>query len=89
MAVTKLVLSISVGHHLCSRPQLLGDKLNVNVGSGNFDRITIKIYKDNVARLEGLKASEFDFMQFYSAGDWARRATGKRFDKGDLTKRCF
>lgn len=70
-------------------PNYWGDKLNVNVGSGNFDRVTIKIYKDNVARLEGLKAGEFDFMQFYSAGDWARRATGKRFDKGDLTKGVF
>ena len=70
-------------------PAYWGDKLNVNVGSGNFDRITIKIYKDNVARLEGLKAGEFDFMQFYSAGDWARRATGKRFDSGDLTKGSF
>jgi microcin C transport system substrate-binding protein len=65
------------------------DKLNVNLGNGNFDRITIKIYKDNVARLEGLKAGEFDFMQFYSAGDWARRANGKRFDSGDLTKGVF
>jgi microcin C transport system substrate-binding protein len=70
-------------------PKYWGDTLNVNVGSGNFDRITIKIYKDNVARLEGLKAGEFDFMQFYSAGDWSRRATGKRFDSGDLTKGVF
>ncbi len=66
-----------------------GEKLNVNIGAGNFDRITIKIYKDNVARLEGLKAGEFDFMQFYSAGDWARRVNGKRFDSGDLTKGEF
>jgi microcin C transport system substrate-binding protein len=70
-------------------PQYWGDKLNVNVGSGNFDRITIKIYKDNVARLEGLKAGEFDFMQFNSSGDWARRANGKRFESGDLTKGVF
>ncbi|MEN9669875.1 MAG: hypothetical protein RL018_152, partial [Pseudomonadota bacterium] len=49
-------------------PKYWGDALNVNAGSGNFERITIKIYKDNVARLEGLKAGEFDFMQFYSAG---------------------
>ena len=70
-------------------PKYWGDKLNVNAGSGNFDRITIKIYKDNVARLEGLKAGEFDFMQFYSAGDWSRRATGKRFESGDLTKGVF
>jgi microcin C transport system substrate-binding protein len=70
-------------------PGYWGDKLNVNVGSGNFDRITIKIYKDNVARLEGLKAGEFDFMQFNSSGDWARRANGKRFESGDLTKGVF
>jgi microcin C transport system substrate-binding protein len=70
-------------------PSYWGDKLNVNVGSGNFNRITIKIYKDNVARLEGLKAGEYDFMQFYSAADWARRAKGKRFDSGDLVKGEF
>jgi microcin C transport system substrate-binding protein len=66
-----------------------GDKLNVNVGNGNFDRITIKIYKDNVARLEGFKAGEFDFMRVYSSGDWARRITGKRFDTGELVKGEF
>jgi microcin C transport system substrate-binding protein len=70
-------------------PKYWGDKLNVNVGMGNFDKVTIKIYKDNVARLEGLKAGEFDFMQFYSAADWARRATGKRFDNGNLVKGEF
>jgi microcin C transport system substrate-binding protein len=70
-------------------PSYWGDKLNVNIGSGNFDRITVKIYKDNVARLEGMKAGEFDFMQFYSAGDWARRANGKRFDSGDIVKSEF
>jgi microcin C transport system substrate-binding protein len=70
-------------------PSYWGEKLNVNVGAGNFDRITIKIYKDNVARLEGLKAAEFDFMQFYSAGDWARRANGKRFSSGDIVKGEF
>ena len=32
-------------------PKYRGDGINVKVGSGNFDRITIKIYKDNVARL--------------------------------------
>ncbi len=70
-------------------PSYWGTKLNVNVGQGNFDSITIKIYKDITARLEGLKAGEFDFMQFYSAGDWARRATGKRFTSGDLVKGEF
>lgn len=63
--------------------------LNVMRGLANFDRITVKIYKDNTARLEALKAGEFDFMSFYSAGDWARRVTGRRFDSGELVKQEF
>ncbi|WP_082876926.1 extracellular solute-binding protein [Hydrogenophaga crassostreae] len=55
-------------------------------GQFNFDRITVKIYKDNTAKLEALKAGEFDFMRIFSAGDWARRITGKRFDTGELKK---
>jgi microcin C transport system substrate-binding protein len=63
--------------------------LNVKRGSNNFDRITVKIYKDNTARLEALKAGEFDLMRFFSAGDWARRVNGKRFDSGELVKTDF
>ena len=70
-------------------PQYWARDLNVKRGSDNFDRITVKIYKDNTARLEALKAGEFDLMRFYSAGDWARRVNGKRFDTGELVKREF
>ena len=63
--------------------------LPVRKGTSNFDRITVKIYKDNTARLEGLKAAEFDLMRFFSAGDWARRVKGKRFDSGELVKGEF
>ncbi|MEJ8809690.1 extracellular solute-binding protein [Variovorax ureilyticus] len=70
-------------------PNYWARDLNVRRGTSNFDRITIKIYKDNTARLEALKAGEFDMMSFYSAGDWARRVTGKRFDSGELVKREF
>jgi len=63
--------------------------LNVRRGTANFDRITVKIYKDNTARLEALKAGEFDLMRFFSAGDWARRVNGRRFDSGELVKREF
>ena len=63
--------------------------LNVRRGTGNFERITVKIYKDNTARLEALKAGEFDLMRFFSAGDWARRVNGKRFDTGELVKAEF
>jgi microcin C transport system substrate-binding protein len=60
--------------------------LPVRRGSANFDRILVKIYKDNTAKLEALKAGEFDLMRFFSAGDWARRVTGKRFASGELVK---
>jgi microcin C transport system substrate-binding protein len=63
--------------------------LPVKRGSNNFERITVKIYRDNTARLEALKAAEFDMMSFYSAGDWARRVNGKRFDSGELVKHAF
>jgi microcin C transport system substrate-binding protein len=67
-------------------PKYWGRKLNVRLGTGNFDRVTVKIYKDNTARLEALKAGEFDAMRFFSAGDWARRVTGRKFDSGELVK---
>jgi len=63
--------------------------LPVRQGTANFDRILVKIYKDNTARLEALKAGEFDLMRFFSAGDWARRVKGKRFDSGELVKGEF
>ncbi len=70
-------------------PNYWAKDLNVRRGTANFDRITVKIYKDNTARLEALKAGEFDLMRFYSAGDWARRVNGKRFDTGELVKREY
>lgn len=70
-------------------PSYWARDLNVRRGTGNFDRITVKIYKDNTARLEALKAGEFDLMRFFSAGDWARRVNGKRFDTGELVKAEF
>lgn len=70
-------------------PSYWGAALPVRVGAANFDRVTIKIYKDNTARLEALKAGEFDLMRINSAGDWARRLTGRRFDSGELVKGAF
>ncbi len=63
--------------------------LNVKRGTDNFERITVKIYKDGTARLEAFKAGEYDLMQVYSAGDWARRVNGKRFESGELIKGSF
>ena len=70
-------------------PNYWGKDLNVRRGSVNFDRVLVKIYKDSTARLEALKAGEFDLMRFFSAGDWARRVTGKKFDSGELVKGEF
>jgi len=70
-------------------PNYWAKDLNVKRGTSNFERITVKIYKDNTARLEALKAGEFDLMRFFSAGDWARRVTGKRFESGELVKMEF
>ncbi len=70
-------------------PAYWGRDLPVRRGSNNFDRITVKIYRDNTAQLEALKAGEFDLMLFFSAGDWTRRLTGPRIDRGDLIKSPF
>ena len=70
-------------------PDYWARDLNVRRGTANFDRILVKIYRDNTARQEALKAGEFDLMAFYSAGDWARRVNGKRFDSGELVKGEF
>lgn len=70
-------------------PQYWGRNLGVRRGTANFDRITVKIYSDNTAKLEALKAGEFDLMEFFSAGDWLRRMNGKRVESGDLAKEVF
>jgi len=70
-------------------PDYWARDLNVRRGTVNFDRITVKIYRDNTARLEALKAGEFDMMRFFSAGDWARRVNGRKFDSGELVKGEF
>ena len=70
-------------------PNYWARDLNVRRGQNNFDRIEVKIYKDATARLEALKAGEFDLMRFFSAGDWARRVKGKKFDTGELVKGEF
>jgi microcin C transport system substrate-binding protein len=64
-------------------------ELPVRRGMNNFDRITVKIYRDSTAQLEALKAGEFDLIQIFSAGDWSRRLTGPRFERGELVRSPF
>jgi microcin C transport system substrate-binding protein len=70
-------------------PNYWGRNLPVRRGMHNFDQITVKIYRDNTAQLEALKAGEFDLMQFFSAGDWNRRLNGRRIESGELVKKPF
>ena len=70
-------------------PSYWARDLPVRRGMNNFDRITVKIYRDNTAQLEALKAGEFDLMLFFSAGDWSRRLNGPRIDRGQLVKSPF
>ena len=67
-------------------PNYWARDLNVRRGIFNFDRITFRIYKDNTAQTEAFKAGEFDYIQVFSARDWARVYTGKKFDKGELIR---
>lgn len=55
----------------------------------NFDRITIKYFKDQIVAVEALKAGEFDFMSINIAKQWARDLRGRRFDSGELIKKEF
>jgi microcin C transport system substrate-binding protein len=67
-------------------PNYWARDLGVRRGMYNFDRITYKIYKDNTAQTEAFKAGEFDYIRTFSAREWARVYTGKKFDSGELVK---
>ncbi len=70
-------------------PNYWARDLPVRRGQFNFDRISFKIYLDETARFEGLKAGEFDFMREFTSRNWARQYKGKQFDSGELKKATF
>ncbi|WP_246174134.1 extracellular solute-binding protein [Paraburkholderia hayleyella] len=70
-------------------PHYWGSDLPVRVGTYNFERITYKLYSDEVARREAFKAGEYDAMVEYVARSWIRRDVGRPFDRGELIKREF
>ncbi|MFS2203035.1 extracellular solute-binding protein [Variovorax sp. Varisp36] len=71
------------------RADYWGADLPVRKGLYNFDRVTYKVYLDETARFEGLKAGEFDFMREFTSRNWARQYKGKQFDSGEIVKRAF
>lgn len=68
-------------------PDYWAQHLPVRRGQFNFDRITYRIYKDNTAQTEAFKAGEFDYVEVFSAREWARVYTGRKFDSGELLRR--
>ena len=70
-------------------PHYWGRDLNVRVGSFNFDRVSYRLYKDDTARLEALKAGEFDALVEYRAKNWAKSYVGPKFRDGTFKKQHF
>ncbi|MDM0072033.1 extracellular solute-binding protein [Variovorax sp. J31P207] len=70
-------------------PNYWGADLPVRKGFFNFDRVTYRIYLDETAKFEGLKAGEFDYMREFTSRNWARQYKGKQFDSGEIVKRAF
>lgn len=68
-------------------PRYWARGLNVRRGQYNFAHITYQMFKDNTAAFEGFKAGEFDFIQAFSAKEWARQYQGGKFKSGELLKR--
>jgi microcin C transport system substrate-binding protein len=58
-------------------------------GMFNFERIQYRYFRDEVARLEGFKAGQFDWIYENSAKNWARGHTGPKYRSGEIVKRTF
>ncbi|KAF7599049.1 MAG: ABC transporter substrate-binding protein [Candidatus Dactylopiibacterium carminicum] len=67
-------------------PDYWAKDIPVRRGQFNFDRVTYRIYKDNTAQTEAFKAGEFDYVEVFSAREWARVFTGRQFDNGNLVR---
>lgn len=86
-----LIESYDGGRRIAFRrdPKYWGNNLAVRRGTYNFERVVYKMYADDIVRLEGFKAGEFDAITEYRARSWVRSYVGKRFRNGELIKREF
>ncbi|MFZ9263974.1 MAG: extracellular solute-binding protein [Polynucleobacter sp.] len=86
-----LIESYDIGKSIIFKKdsQYWGSDLNVRVGFFNFDRVSYRLYKDDTARLEALKAGEFDTLVEYRAKNWAKSYVGPKFRDGTLKKQHF
>jgi microcin C transport system substrate-binding protein len=58
-------------------------------GTYNFERVVYKYFKDEVARLEGFKAGQFDWIYENSAKNWARGHVGPKYRSGEIRREEF
>jgi microcin C transport system substrate-binding protein len=71
------------------RADYWADGLPTRRGMYNFERVVYKYFKDEVARLEGFKAGQFDWIYENSAKNWARGHAGPRYRSGEILKKEF
>lgn len=83
-----LVDSFKIGKYITYKrnPNYWAKDLNSRRGMFNFDKITVKYYKEQSIALEALKSGEFDFMAVYSSKQWARDVEGIQFDAKKIKK---
>jgi microcin C transport system substrate-binding protein len=71
------------------RTDYWADQQPVRRGMFNFERVTYTYFKDEVARLEGFKAGQFDWILENSAKNWARGHAGPKYRSGEIIRREF
>nr|CRH04955.1 putative oligopeptide transport protein (ABC superfamily, peri_bind) [Candidatus Magnetococcus massalia] len=83
-----LVESLNPGKTITYKrnPNYWGWGIPTRKGMYNFERVTIKYFKDATVALEAFKAGDFDFVHVYHSKQWARDYVGERFDSGQIIK---
>jgi microcin C transport system substrate-binding protein len=71
------------------RADYWANELPTRRGMYNFERVVYKYFKDEVARLEGFKAGQFDWINENSAKNWARGHAGPKYRSGEILKKEF
>jgi microcin C transport system substrate-binding protein len=71
------------------RAEYWANELPTRRGMYNFERVAYKYFKDEVARLEGFKAGQFDWINENSAKNWARGHAGPKYRSGEIRKQEF
>ncbi len=63
-----------------------GEKLPVNRGKYNFDRVEVEFYRDSNVAFEAFKAGEFDFYIEHQAKNWANGYRFPAIARGDVIR---